>query len=380
MKHLLVTNDFPPKLGGIQTYLWELWRRLPPEDVVVLTTSYPGDADWDADHDLTVDRWPHANLVPGPALVRRVQRLAHQHDVGLVLYDPVSPLATIAHAVGLPYGVVVHGAELVVPASLPGWQLVPRRVLRDARIVVAAGGYPAAEARRAAGRPVPTVAVPPGVDVDRFRPLDAADRAAARQRLGLDDGPLVVSVSRLVPRKGMDVLLQATGRLAASVPGLQVAIAGSGRDRPRLEKLAETFGAPVTFLGAVDDDDLPAVYGCADVFAMLCRDRWLGLEREGFGIVFLEAAACGVPQVAGHSGGSDEAVDHDVTGIVVDAPRSVDDVAEAIGGLLADPDRCRRMGEASRARAVDHFDHDRLAAQLAAALDDLALAPLRSGG
>jgi phosphatidyl-myo-inositol dimannoside synthase len=211
--------------------------------------------------------------------------------------------------------------------------------------------------------------VPPGVDAERFRPLSDEERRAARASLGVPvEGRLVVSVSRLVPRKGMDSLIRAAARLAPDRPDLVVAIAGSGRDRPRLERLAAGAGAPVRFLGRVPDADLPRVYGCGDVFAMLCRDRWAGLEQEGFGIVFLEAAAAGVPQVAGASGGSEEAVVHGRTGLVVHEPARADAVADALGRLLDDGEARAAMGAAARARAADCFSYDLLAGRLARAL------------
>lgn len=369
MRHLLVTNDFPPKIGGIQSYLWELWRRLPPEDTTVLTTPQPGDAVFDAAQAFRIERTPEPVLLPTPGLARRIDRLAGEVGAELVLLDPALPLGLVGPRLARPYGVVLHGAEVTVPGRLPGTRALLRAVLRDAALVVAAGGYPAAEAERAAGRPLPTVVIPPGVDTDRFTPLDAPARRAARKRLGLDpDRPLVVSVSRLVPRKGMDVLVRAVAALAPASPGVTLAIAGDGRDRPRLERVAAATAAPVRFLGRVPDPELPALYGAGDVFAMLCRDRWLGLEQEGFGIVFLEAAACAVPQVAGRSGGSHEAVEDGVTGVVVD-PRSVPAAATALAGLLRDPERRAAMGEAARARAVRSFTYDTLAGRLHEALE-----------
>jgi phosphatidylinositol alpha-1,6-mannosyltransferase len=211
------------------------------------------------------------------------------------------------------------------------------------------------------------------VDLARFHPLDGPARAAARADLGLPaDGPLVVSVSRLVPRKGMDILIDAASVLARRFPDLTVAIAGRGRDRDRLVgKIAERQ-APVRLLGGVSDEDLPRLVGAADVFAMLCRNRWLDLEQEGFGIVFLEAAAAGVAQVAGDSGGAGEAVVDGVTGRVVRRPTDVSAVADAIGGLLDDPARAHRMGAEARRRAEASFDYDLLAPRLAAALADVA--------
>ena len=163
--------------------------------------------------------------------------------------------------------------------------------------MIAAGGYPLAEGERAAGRSLPSVLVPPGVDTERFRPArrgGAAPRRASTSGCP-PTGPLVVSLSRLVPRKGMDVLIRAAAALADRHPGLTVAIGGGGRDRSRLDRLIRETGAPVRMVGRVSHDDLPRFYGCGDVYAMLCRNRWAGLEQEGFGIVFLEAAAAGVP-------------------------------------------------------------------------------------
>jgi phosphatidylinositol alpha-1,6-mannosyltransferase len=245
-------------------------------------------------------------------------------------------------------------------------------VLTRARHIVAAGGYPAAEAEHAAGRSLPITVVPPGVDVDRFHPLDQAGRDAARISFGLPvDAELIVSISRLVPRKGFDVAIRAAARLQASRPDLLLAIAGGGRDEARLRRLAAELGAPVRFLGRVSNEALPALYGCADLYAMLCRNRWGGLEQEGFGIVFVEAAACGVPQIAGASGGAAEAVAHGETGLVIDRPDDVDAVADAMRSLLDDPVRRRAMGEAGRRRAVAEFSYDVLAERLGRSLGAL---------
>jgi phosphatidylinositol alpha-1,6-mannosyltransferase len=249
---------------------------------------------------------------------------------------------------------------------LPATHALLRHVLRGAQVVIAAGGYPLAEAERAAGRALPATNVPPGVDGERFRPLDVAERKAARADLGLPaDAPVVLGLSRLVPRKGFDALLRAGARLGQDV---LIAIAGDGRDRDRLERVARDTGARAMFLGRVPDELMPAAFGCADVFAMLCRNRWAGLEQEGFGIVFLEAAASGVPQVAGASGGSDEAVLDGETGFVVD-PNDVDAAVVALRRLLDDDALRARMATASRQRAVHEFSYDGLAARLRSALE-----------
>ncbi len=396
MASLLVTNDFPPKVGGIQSYLWELWRRLPTGRASVLTTPHEGAAAFDAAAPMRVTRTAEPVLLPHPLLGPRIRRQAARDGAGLVVLDPARPLGWVgpglsrpagagrlrpasrsgllgpASRAGLPYALVLHGAEVTVPAALPGLDRLLARVVRGASLLVCAGGYPAAQAARCVGGPAhmpPVAVIPPGVDVERFRPLEEVERKEARRRLGLpDDAPLVVGVSRLVPRKGFDVLLRAASQLAHRLPGLVVALAGDGRDRQRLEREARRSGAPVRFLGRVPDAELPTLIGCADAFAMCCRDRWLGLEQEGFGIVFLEAAACGVPVLAGSSGGASEAVVDGVTGLVCDRPHDAAAVAAGLLPLLADPTFGRRLGRAARQRIERHLSYDHLATRLDDAL------------
>jgi phosphatidylinositol alpha-1,6-mannosyltransferase len=371
-RHLLVTNDFPPKVGGIQSYLWELWRRLPPEDVTVLTSPHPDAARFDAEQAFRVVRTPEPWLLPSPIMRRRIDRLAAAVGARFVVLDPALPLGQVGPSLALPYAVVLHGAEVTVPGRLPGSRQLLGRVVRGSRHVIAAGSYPAAEAEHAAGRALPTTIVPPGVDTELFHPLDAEARTAARKRLGLPtEGQLVMGISRLVPRKGFDVVLRAVAELSRDRE-VHVGIVGAGRDRTRLERLAGEVGAPATFLGRIPFADLPDAYACGDVFAMLAHDRWRGLEQEGFGIVFLEAAAGGVPAVAGASGGVRDAVDDGRTGLVVDSPRDVRAVAAALARLLDDDAERVRMAEAARARAVEQFDYDVLAATLHCALEAIA--------
>lgn len=364
-RHLLVTNDFPPKVGGIQSLLWEWWRRLPVDQFAVLTSPYKGAHEWDAQQPFRVERIRESVLLPHPLMVKRINDLARDFGADFVVLDPAVPLGIIGPNLELPYAVVLHGAEVTVPGRLPGSQQVLGRVLRRAVHCIAAGNYPAREAERAAGRALPTTVVAPGVDTERFRVLDDVARRAARERFGIaPDAELIVGVSRLVPRKGFDTAIAAVARMARARPNLELVIAGAGRDEDRLARLARDRGAPVRFLGRVSFEDLPLLYGCADVFAMLCRNRWLGLEQEGFGIVFLEAAACGVPQVAGASGGAAEAVDDGTTGLVVGDPDNVDEVVVAFERLLDDDEGRRAMGAAARARAEAEFSYEVLAAKL----------------
>jgi phosphatidylinositol alpha-1,6-mannosyltransferase len=364
VRHLLVTNDYPPRIGGIQSYLWEIYRRLPAEETVVLTHGQRGDAAWDATQGYEIIRTRQPRLVPEPWLARRIRDVVRTREIDLVLFDPAVPVGALGPRMRLPYGVILHGAEVTVPGRIPGTRQILGDVLRGSDLVVTAGAYSTREAERAAGVQLPVAVVPPGVDTDRFRPLTASERAATRRSYGLDDGDeVVLTLSRLVPRKGMDRTIDAVAALAPSHPRLVLLVAGAGRDRSRLERRAHRLGAPVRFLDRVPDEQKPRLYGMADVFAMLCRVRWGGLEQEGFGIVFVEAAACGVPQVAGHSGGAAEAVADGVSGLVVDEPDDASAVAEAIETLLGDGDRRAAMGAASRTRAVEMFAYDALASR-----------------
>jgi phosphatidylinositol alpha-1,6-mannosyltransferase len=379
-RHLLVTNDFPPKVGGIQNYLWDLWSRLDPSSYVVLTASSDdGAAAFDAaqaERGIRIERVPGKILFfPTPDALATVRAAVKEHDVDLVLLDPALPLGLLGPQLDVPYGVVLHGAEVTVPGRVPGSRAALARVLRGARLIVSAGRYPAAEARRVVpDLTASLVEVPPGVDISDIVPLKAAERRAARTRLGLPlSGPLLSSVSRLVPRKGMDVLIEAANRLAPSYPDLVVAIAGDGRELGHLREMAARSPVTVKVLGRVSQEDRAALLGAADIFVMACHNRWLGLEQEGFGIVFLEAAAAGVPQVAGDSGGASEAVLDGETGLVVGNPRNPGAVAEALRALLADPTHRRRMGRAARSRVQESFDNDVLASRLADALAGVAV-------
>ena len=365
MKHLLVTNDFPPKIGGIQSLLWEWWRRLPPESFAVLTSPYAGTAEFDAAEPYRIERTREPVLLPHPWMVKQVNELASDFGADFVVLDPAVPLGLIGPSLDLPYRLVLHGAEVTVPGRLPGARQALAYTLGRAEGIIAAGGYPAAEAEHAAGRDLPITVVPCGVDPDRFHPLSTPERLAARVHFGLDaDAEVIVGISRLVPRKGFDTAIRAAARLGRIRSKLRLVIAGGGRDDERLRRLADELDAPVTFLGRIPNADLPPLYGCADVFAMLCRNRWGGLEQEGFGIVFVEAASCGVPQVAGDSGGAAEAVADGETGYVIADPEDIQAVADAFASILDDDDLRRRMGERSRQRVLDEFAYDVLARRL----------------
>ncbi len=375
-----MTNDYPPKIGGIQTYLWDLWRRLPADDVRVLTTPHRDAAAFDAAAPHRIDRAVEPWLGPWPWLVPRIDRIAADHDAELVVLDPAVPLGMVGPSLDRPIAVVLHGAEVTIPGRIPGLAPMLRRVLRRSSLWIAAGGYPLDEARRCAGVHRPSVVVPPGVDHTRFRPPSHDERLAWRAEFGFaDDDVVIASVNRLVPRKGMHVVIDAVHRLAAEHPGLRAVLGGSGRELERLRRRAGEGPGRVELPGRLDDDAVVRLYGAADLMVMPCSSRWGGLEQEGFGIVFLEGAACGLPTVAGRSGGAHEAVAHDETGLIVDDPTDVGAVAAAIEQLVVDPERRRRLGEAGRRRVLAEFDQDDLAARLGRAIDEVVLPPAGVG-
>jgi len=370
--HLLLTNDYPPKVGGIQTYLWELWRRLPQDSFEVVTSPHKQARAFDATQAHRVHRYDRFWLPPTRRVRNRVIDIADAGDASAIVVDPAWPLGYAVPDMGRPYAVILHGAEVVVPARLPIARSMLRRAVRQADLVISASRYAESQARELVPEFPPTVYVPPGVDTERFVPLSADERVAARRRLGFDpDAPLIVGVSRLVPRKGFDVLIEAAALVSSRHPQLQVAIAGTGRDERRLRRLITRTGAPARLLGFVDNADMPALYGCADGFAMLCRERWAGLEQEGFGIVFVEAAAAGCPQIAGRSGGAAEAVAHGETGWVVDAPDDPESVAMVLDELLTARHADQPMRTASRTHA-EEFSYDLLAGRLLDAIETLA--------
>jgi phosphatidylinositol alpha-1,6-mannosyltransferase len=372
-RHLLVTNDYPPKTGGIQVYLHELWRRLEDGRAVVLTASSHDDAaQFDASSNVVIERVATSTLfLPTPKALRAIEAAIERHQPDLVLLDPAWPLGLLGPRLSRPYGVIVHGAEVTIPARLPFVASSLRYVLKNASVAIAAGPYPESQAlRNAAESLCPVLQIPPGVDIERFKPLASGERTEVRRELGFDDDEfLVASYSRLVPRKGMDTLLRAGAQLQERYPQLHLVIGGAGRDRARLDRLATKLKVRATFLGRVDDDMLPRWIAASDLMVMDCRSRWLGLEQEGFGIVFVEAAACGLAQIAGKSGGSHDAVRDGVTGVIVENSRSPRDLANAIEDLMLDDERRAIYAHQARMSALAHFSWDRLASELSMALE-----------
>lgn len=230
MRILVVANDFPPKLGGIQTYHRELWSRFPAEEIAVLTIDHPGARAFDAEQPYAVHRERTRVLLPTASTARRIRSLAADHHADLLVFDPELPVGALAPRLGLPYAVIIHGG-VTVRARLPVVRERLAHVLRRAALVISAGDFPASEARRVVAASLPPVVnVPPGVDAARFHPLSADERAAVRSRWDVPtEARVVLSVSRLVPRKGMDVFIDATALLGPGRPDVVFAIGGAAR-------------------------------------------------------------------------------------------------------------------------------------------------------
>jgi len=315
-----------------------------------------------------VHRWPATVLLPSEDLARRCLDLVRAHDADLVLFGHGFPLPILAprlREAGVPSVILTHGAELWF-ARMPGTSDAMARAFGAARAVTGVSEYVAGSLRPLIPASVPFVLLPPAVDPNRFGPGVEGSDVRARHRLG--DRPVVLCVSRLVPRKGQDTLIRAMPVVRRLLPEAVLVIVGDGPARSQLESLAA--GAPagsIVFVGEVPDRELPAHYAAADVFAMPCRSRFGGLEVEGFGIVFLEAAATGRAVVAGRSGGAAEAMVDEETGLLVES-REPKATALAIARLLLDPQLRARMGAAGRARVEAHFTWDGRAEQLATIL------------
>jgi len=368
---LVVTNDFPPRPGGIQAYVQALAVRQPPGSVVVYASSWRGAAAHDAALPFPVIRDPATVLLPTQAVLRRARDLARAEGCGSVWFGAAAPLGLLAPALrvaGIERAVAsTHGHEAGW-ALLPGARAALRRIGRGVDVVTYLGAYTRARLAPVLGPHPELVQLPSGVDAEVFSP--AADGAAVRARHGIAAGqPVVVCVSRLVRRKGQDCLVAALPALRARVPGTHLLVVGGGPDRDRLARLARQAGVErhVTLTGAVPWQELPAHYAAGTVFAMPCRSRLGGLEVEGLGIVYLEASATGLPVVAGSSGGAPDAVLPGRTGSVVDGT-STAAVAAAVGDLLANPELARGMGAAGRAWVREQWHWDGLAARLAGLL------------
>ncbi|MFF0555019.1 glycosyltransferase family 4 protein [Streptomyces sp. NPDC004266] len=374
-KTLIVTNDFPPRPGGIQAFLHNMALRLDPDRIVVYASTWKrsregveATAAFDAEQPFTVVRDRTTMLLPTPRVTARAGALLREHNCESVWFGAAAPLGLMAPALRRAGArrlvATTHGHEAGW-AQLPAARQLLRRIGEGTDTITYLGEYTrsriaSALTPAAAGR---MVQLPPGVDEKTFHPDSGGDEV--RARLGLSDRPVVVCVSRLVPRKGQDTLIRAMPAILRRVPDAVLLIVGGGPYEKDLRRLAAETGVAgsVRFTGAVPWSELPAHYGAGDVFAMPCRTRRGGLDVEGLGIVYLEASATGLPVVAGDSGGAPDAVLDGETGWVVRG-ESAEETADRVATLLLDPGLRARMGERGRAWVEERWRWDLLAERL----------------
>ncbi|PZS31430.1 MAG: alpha-(1-2)-phosphatidylinositol mannosyltransferase [Pseudonocardiales bacterium] len=356
---LLVSNDFPPRPGGIQAYLHQLALALPAGAIAVYAPDWPEAAAFDAGLPFPVIRHRGPLMIPTPEVLRRAAGLLRELHCDTAWFGAAAPLALLGPALRR------AGVRRVVASSHGhevGWSMLPpgrmalRRIGADADVVTAVSRYTRRRVASAFGPRAALEILSPGVDCAAFRP-DPAARAEIRRRHRLGDAPVVLCVSRLVARKGQDMLVRALPAIRRQVPGAMLLLVGDGPRRPRLHRLAESGGVAdaVVYTGAVSWAELPAYYAAGDVFAMPCRTRGHGLDVEGFGLVFLEASAAGLPLVVGDAGGAGETVRVGDTGELVNG-RDVAAVTRAVATLLADPEAAVAMGRRGRRWMLQNWD------------------------
>jgi phosphatidylinositol alpha-1,6-mannosyltransferase len=380
--HLLLTYDFPPLGGGIARWMAELAKRYPAGSLVVSTGSHPDASEVDATFPNRVDRLPVAprrlRNIPGLMLwARRTAMLARSTDAEFIWCGNIKPAAYPAkwtrERIGTQFGVLLHGGDILILQHQIHQSGIKRRTARgllgSAAVLVANSEWTRERCLTLLGEldldtsPERVRVVPLGADREFFRPgIDTRD---VRSRYELDGGRWLLSVARLTRHKGIDTVLRALARIQDRYPDLRYAVVGEGEYQPALEVQAQELGVAdrVRFLSSVPDRDLPALYNCAEIY--LGVSRLLEQRVEGFGISLCEASACGVPIVAGRSGGIPEAVRDGETGILVDA-ESAEAVAHALGRLLDDPALRTRMGTAGRHAVERYYNWDRVTSDLVA--------------
>lgn len=363
---LVVTNDFPPRQGGIQSFVHQLAVRQPRGSLVVYSSAHQGAATFDADQPFPVLRHGTGLLVPTPLARRRVVAALREFGCTAVWFGAAAPLGLLAPALREAGAVRVvattHGHEAGW-AMMPGARQALRRIGDGADVVTYLGRYFRERLRGPLGPHPKLVQLTPGVDVETFRP--GLDRDVVRRRYGLQARPVIVCVSRLVPRKGQDTLLKVLPRVQRSVPDAAVLFVGDGRYRGELTRLAVALDVhrDVVFTGGVPYRELPGHFAAGDVFAMPCRTRRAGFDVEGLGIVYLEASAAGLPVIAGDSGGAPDAVLDGETGYLVGG-RDMVALGDRLVTLLREDALRARMGAAGRAWVQREWRWDTMAARL----------------
>jgi phosphatidyl-myo-inositol dimannoside synthase len=363
---LVVTNDFPPRQGGIQSFVHELAIRQPAGSLVVYASDHPGAARFDAAQPFPVLRHPTGLLVPTPAARARIVTALQEFGCTAVWFGAAAPLGLLAPSLRAAGArrilAMTHGHEAGW-AMLPGARQALRRIGDQCDVITYLGEYVRRRLVGLADGRAELVRLTPGVDLEAFRP--DVDGSAVRHRYGLTGRPVIVCVSRLVPRKGQDTLIRALPAIRRQVPDVALLLVGSGPFRADLERLAASLDLSdaVVFTGGVAHGELPQHYRAGDVFAMPCRTRRAGLDVEGLGIVYLEASASGLPVIGGDSGGAPDAVRDGETGYVVPG-RDAGQVAGRAVELLGDPGLRARLGAAGRSWVEADWGWDGLAGRL----------------
>lgn len=375
MRILVITNDLPPRVGGIQYYVDRLCRGLVAagDEVVLLGSTSPGASEHDRDAPYDVVRERTSVLLPSPRVARRSVRLVERMHADVVVFGAAFPLGflawSIARRTGVPTVGFTHGLEVSatrLPAGSRALRAIGSRL--DALTYVSQWCRDILEP--AFGSHPSHHMLAPAVDPGEFHA--GIDGSAVRRRWGIGGDPLVVCVSRLVERKGQDVLIDSLKLWRARSAGTRLMIVGDGPHREALTRRAVDRGVAqwVTFTGQVPDAELPAHFAAGDVFAMPCRERHGGREVEAFGIVFIQAQAVGVPVVAGGIGGVPDAVRDGETGLLVDGTDAAS-VGEAVSDLLVDADRRHAMGERGARWCAERFGWPRRTAELREILADV---------
>ena len=367
-KTLVLSRVFPPQVGGSGRWMWELYSRMPVGDFLVVAGNWPGSAEFDTRQKLPIERLPLHLASWGAfgwrrgaeyyALYQRVRALVREHHVRTLHAACCLPEGFLAWMLrrryGIPYQVYVHGEELNVARTSRELTWMTRRVFDNAQTIVANSRNTAGLLRTGWNAAAERIHVlHPGVDTGRYQPVPR--ELEARQRLGWGSDTVILSVGRLQRRKGHAQIVRALPEIRKVVPDVLFAIVGDGDEREPLRQLIDQLGVQdqVRLHGELAGDDLLTAYQQCDLFALANRE--VDGDIEGFGIVLLEAQACGKPVVAGDSGGTPETMNSPVTGLVIDSS-NVAVVASTIQGLLLDGERRERMGAAARRWVVKNFD------------------------
>jgi phosphatidylinositol alpha-1,6-mannosyltransferase len=371
-KILCITNDFGPRAGGIETFVIGLIERLPQSRVIVYTSaqdnSEPYDRKWLADYGIEVVRDKAKILLPTPGVAYCVKDLVRERRISTVFFGAAAPLGLLSRGlrkVGVKHIVALtHGHEVWWSKVWP-FTMAMNFISRHVNHLTYLGEYTRSAISRSVTKQAAAnmVKIAPGIDTDHFSPRDASE---LRRELGLTNKKVIVSVGRLVHRKGQDVLIEAMPSIIKEVPEAHILMIGEGPYRSYLETRVKTLGLQerVTFIGRIQYAELPRYICAGDIFVMPSRSRLAGLEVEGLGIVYLEASACGLPVIAGNSGGAPDAVLAGKTGLVVEGTKT-EVVASAVVELLLDPKRSQAMGLAGREWIIQEWRWDIWSARFA---------------